>query len=76
MTQVDLGLTWPIWPLVLMMLIKNLGRHSGWSSYIAEHMKEGTMNNREHVAFLNMWLEKFVFRGKSFGPTSQLSDSG
>jgi hypothetical protein len=25
---------------------------------------------REHVAFLNMWLEKFIFCGKSFGPTS------
>jgi hypothetical protein len=46
---------------------KNVG---GWSGYIAEHMKEGTINNTEHVAFLNMWLEEFVFYGKSFGPTS------
>jgi hypothetical protein len=24
----------------------------------------------QYVAFLNMWLEKFIFCGKSFGPTS------
>jgi hypothetical protein len=23
-------------------------------------MKDGTVSDREHVAFLNMWLEKFV----------------
>jgi hypothetical protein len=46
---------------------KNVGC---WFGYIVEHMKEGSVNNREHVAFLNMWLEKLVFCGKSFGPTS------
>jgi hypothetical protein len=45
---------------------KNVG---GWFGYIVEHMKEGTIKNRGHVAFLNMWLEKFVCCGKSFGPT-------
>jgi hypothetical protein len=42
----------------------------GWSGYIAEHKKEGTVGQREHVAFLNMWLEKFVFCGKTFGPAN------
>jgi hypothetical protein len=46
---------------------KNIG---GWSDYIVEHKKEGTVGQREHVAFLNMWLEKFVFCGKTFGPTA------
>jgi hypothetical protein len=46
---------------------KNVG---GWAGYITEHMKDGTVSDGEHVAFLNMWLEKFVFCGKSFGPTS------
>jgi hypothetical protein len=46
---------------------KNIG---GWSGYIAEHKKEGTVGQREHIAFLNMWLEKFVFYGKTFGPTA------
>jgi hypothetical protein len=46
---------------------KNVG---GWARYISEHMKVGTVSDTEHVAFLNTWLEKFVFCGKSFGPTS------
>jgi hypothetical protein len=46
---------------------KNIG---GWSGYIGEHKKEGTVGHREHVAFLNMWLEKFVFYDKTFGPTA------
>jgi hypothetical protein len=46
---------------------KGIGR---WSGYIAEHKKEGTVGPREHVAFLNMWLENFVFYGKTFGPTA------
>jgi hypothetical protein len=46
---------------------KNVG---GWAGCISEHMKDGTVSDREHVAFLNMWHEKFVFCGKSFGPTS------
>jgi hypothetical protein len=51
----------------LQLKTKNIG---GWSGYIAEHKKEGTVGHREHVAFLNMWLEKFVFCGKTFGPTT------
>jgi hypothetical protein len=43
---------------------KNIG---GWSGYIPEHKKEGIVGQSELVAFLNMWLEKFVFYGKSFG---------
>jgi hypothetical protein len=51
---------------------KGIGR---WSGYIAEHKKEGTVGQREHVAFLNMWLEKFVFYGKNFWSYCQLSYS-
>jgi hypothetical protein len=32
----------------------------------------GTINNIEHVAFLNMWLEKFVFYGSIYGPTTNM----
>jgi hypothetical protein len=42
---------------------------AGWARYIVEHMKDGTISDREHVTFLNMWL-KFVFSRKSFSPTS------
>jgi len=43
---------------------------TGWASYILNHIGDGsTIDDREHVAFLNMWLEKFIFCGSSCGPT-------
>lgn len=41
-----------------------------WSKYIANN--KGTKRNvdeKEHVAFLNMWLEKFFFCGITLAPT-------
>jgi len=38
----------------------------GWKGYIA---KTGPVVLREHIAFLNMWLEKIIFCGKTVGPT-------
>nr|AAX95225.1 hypothetical protein LOC_Os11g08620 [Oryza sativa Japonica Group] len=35
----------------------------GWSGYIAAYMGKGPVTPREHVAFLLMWLEKFLFCG-------------
>lgn len=46
---------------------KNIG---GWKGYIELHARIGTILDREHTAFLTMWLEKFVFCGKTIGPTS------
>ena len=41
-----------------------------WASYIQNHIEnESTISKREHVAFLNMWLERFIFYGSSCGPT-------
>nr|ABB47428.2 hypothetical protein LOC_Os10g24200 [Oryza sativa Japonica Group] len=40
----------------------------GWSSYVAAYMGQGSVTPREHVAFLLMWLEKFLFCGSSCGP--------
>ena len=43
---------------------------SGWTSYIMNHIgDESTVSEREHVAFLNMWLERFIFYGSSYGLT-------
>ena len=42
----------------------------GWSGYVAAYMGRGPVTSREHVAFLLMWLEKFLFCGSSCGPTS------
>ena len=42
----------------------------GWASYILNHIGDGsTIAERKHVAFLNMWLERFIFCGSSCGPT-------
>jgi len=46
---------------------KNIG---GWKGYIGKNMKTGSVSIREHTAFFNMWLEKFIFCGKTVGPTS------
>ena len=42
----------------------------GWKGYVARNMKTGSVSVREHTAFLNMWLEKFIFCGKAIGPTT------
>ena len=42
----------------------------GWSGYITAYMGKGPVTPREHVAFLLMWLEKFLFCGSSCGPTT------
>lgn len=36
----------------------------GWSGYITEHTEQGSISEREHVAFLTLWLERFVFLGQ------------
>ena len=46
---------------------RNIG---GWKGYIEKYFKTGAADHREHVAFLNMWLEKYIFCGKTIGPTS------
>ena len=42
----------------------------GWKGYVARNVKTGSVSIREHAAFLNMWLEKFIFCGKAVGPTT------
>jgi len=43
---------------------------TGWASYILNHIRdESNVSEREYVAFLNMWLERFVFCGSSCGLT-------
>nr|CAE03720.2 OSJNBa0021F22.14 [Oryza sativa Japonica Group] len=48
-------------------ITKSIG---GWSGYVAVYMGKGPVTSREHVAFLLMWLEKFLFCGSSCGPTT------
>jgi hypothetical protein len=44
----------------------------GWKGYITEYARIGTINHREHIAFLNIWLEKFIFCGSTCGPTTNM----
>ena len=46
---------------------RNIG---GWSRYIQKYQKIGLVGQREHAIFLNMWLDNFIFCGRSVGPTS------
>jgi len=46
---------------------RNIG---GWSWYIQKYQRTGSVGQREHATFLNMWLDKFIFCGRSVGPTS------
>jgi hypothetical protein len=48
---------------------KNVG---GWNDYVKRHAKTGPIGDREHTTFLNMWLEKFIFCGKTVGPTTNM----
>jgi len=41
----------------------------GWSGYIQNYRRTGPVNIKENTTFLNMWLDKFVFYGRSAGPT-------
>ena len=43
---------------------------TGWASYILNHIRDKpTVSERAYVAFLNMWLERFIFYGSSCGQT-------
>jgi hypothetical protein len=45
-------------------------RVGGWSNYISTHnTTQKNMTEREHVAFLNMWLDRYLFYGQSYTPT-------
>jgi len=46
---------------------RNIGGSSG---YIQKYQQTRSVGQREHAIFLNMWLDKFIFYGRSEGPTS------
>lgn len=45
-------------------------KNGGWSGYITNQKKSGTVDEKGHATFLNMWLEKHVFCGSSYAPTN------
>jgi hypothetical protein len=48
---------------------KGVKTGSGYKSYIQNHMKDGPLGEVEYMAFLNMWLCRFIFCGKANEPT-------
>jgi hypothetical protein len=43
---------------------------TNWGAYLNQHVKtKGPVTEREHMAFLNFWLEHFIFCGPSLAPT-------
>ncbi|KAK1610118.1 hypothetical protein QYE76_033791 [Lolium multiflorum] len=43
---------------------------TSWGAYLRRYMKtKGPVTEKEHTAFLNFWLEHFIFCGPSLAPT-------
>jgi hypothetical protein len=43
---------------------------TNWGDYLNQHIKtKGLVTEKEHTAFLNLWLEHFLFCGPSLAPT-------
>jgi hypothetical protein len=43
---------------------------TNWGAYLNQHIKtKGPVTEKEHTAFLNLWLEDFLFCGPSLAPT-------
>jgi hypothetical protein len=43
---------------------------TNWGAYLSQHVKtKGPVTEREHTAFLNFWLEHFIFCGPSHALT-------
>jgi hypothetical protein len=43
---------------------------TNWGAYLNQYIKtKGPVTKKEHTAFLNLWLEHFIFCGPSFAPT-------
>jgi hypothetical protein len=38
----------------------------GWLGYVTRCMGTGLVTNEEHIAFLNLWLKRFIFCGTTF----------
>ena len=69
---IGLRITGPLQPFNLLNKPSHkLGNlKGGWTGYMAIHKKPSTISEKEHAAFLSMWLEKHVFFESSCAPTS------
>jgi hypothetical protein len=45
---------------------------TNWGAYLNQHVKtKGPVTEREHMTFLNFWLEQFIFCGPTLAPTKK-----
>ena len=50
--------------------LAKISDYTKWVSYILNHIRDrSTISERQYVAFLNMWLERFILCGSSCGLT-------
>jgi hypothetical protein len=50
--------------------ISSKSEFTNWGAYLSQHVKtKGPVTKREHTAFLNFWLEHFIFCGPFLAPT-------
>jgi hypothetical protein len=50
--------------------LSSKSEYTNWSAYLNQHVKtNGPVTEREHMAFLNFWLEHFIFCSPSLAPT-------
>lgn len=49
--------------------LPKISEYSGWASYIKKNQgTKSTIEDKEYIAFMLMWLERFIFCGSSCGP--------
>jgi hypothetical protein len=55
---------------VVLFKLSSKAECTNWSTYLSQHLKtKGRVTEKEHTAFLNLWLEHFFFCGPSLAPT-------
>ena len=51
-------------------VLSSKGDITSWGAYMGQHFKsKGSVDEREHTAFMNMWLEHFLSCSPSLAPT-------
>jgi hypothetical protein len=51
--------------------LDNMRYNRGWPSYVHKYMaSDSEINSKEYIAFMNMWLERFLFHSSAVGPTA------
>jgi hypothetical protein len=69
LTDLNVSKTYP-WSFKISPSHKLAIKDAIWKRFIETHRTSGPVTDREHSAFLMMWLEYFVFGGSPIGPSN------